>query len=287
VQAAHGFTAGKPVRHNGTTWVGANATSAANAVVGGLVGAVISADAFLLVTGGRITGLTGLTAGAVHYLSTTGTLTTTAPTSPNQVVPLVHADSATSGVLLALGQGSSSSSETIALLRSKTAHGFVAGEVVRHDGTDWVKADADAGLRASHVVGVVSAAPTADTFVVVTSGKITLASLIPGSRYYLSTTPGAVSTTPPTGHVIPVYDAISGTEAIVAPLAVGRALQLGDNGTGEAGVLRLRSPNASGDAVVIDGALVTASSKQLGIVEIDICDGGTAKKMLVIASAPY
>lgn len=66
-----------------------------------------------------------------------------------------------------------------------------------------------------------------------------------------------------------------------------RDLDLGRNATGKAGVLRVRSPDASGDAVVIDGALVTASGKKLTVREIDICDGTTPKKMLVVGSAPY
>jgi hypothetical protein len=64
-------------------------------------------------------------------------------------------------------------------------------------------------------------------------------------------------------------------------------VDIGRNATSKAGVLTLLSPNASGDAVVIDAALVTASTKKLTVREIDVCDAGVAKKMLVLASAPY
>lgn len=98
-QTGHGFSAGNPVRHNGTAWVKSKADTAANAVVGGIVLVSLNADAFLLWTGGYAGGLTGLTAGAVHYLdaTTAGAWTTTAPAI---AVPLIHADSTTSGVFL-------------------------------------------------------------------------------------------------------------------------------------------------------------------------------------------
>lgn len=99
-QTAHGLAVGNVVRHNGTSWVKSKADAAANAVVGGIVSYVISADVFILATAGYVSGLSGLTAGSVHYLSsaTAGALTTTAPTS--LVIPVISPDSATSGVLV-------------------------------------------------------------------------------------------------------------------------------------------------------------------------------------------
>jgi hypothetical protein len=97
-QTGHGFTAGNVLRHNGTAWVKSQADTAANAVVGGIVLASLNADAFILCTGGYVSGLSGLTAGSVHYLSaaTAGALTTTAAKFP---APVLLADSTTSGVL--------------------------------------------------------------------------------------------------------------------------------------------------------------------------------------------
>lgn len=96
-QTAHGLAAKDPVRHNGTAWVKSTADTAANAVVAGLVVTVLSANAFVLATGGQASGLTGLTAGAVHYLASAGGLTTTAPTI---AVPVLLADTSSSGVLI-------------------------------------------------------------------------------------------------------------------------------------------------------------------------------------------
>jgi hypothetical protein len=43
----------------------------------------------------------------------------------------------------------------------------------------------------------------------------------------------------------------------------------------------------SATAIVISPTLVGAAGKVLSVREIDVCDAGVAKKMLVLASAPY
>jgi hypothetical protein len=98
-QATHGLSVGNVIRHNGTIWTKSQADTAANAVVGGIVIAVLSTDVFVMATAGYVAGLSGLTAGAVHYLSaaTAGALTTTAPTI---AVPVLLADTTTSAVMM-------------------------------------------------------------------------------------------------------------------------------------------------------------------------------------------
>lgn len=88
-QAAHGFTVGQVIAHNGSAYVLALSTTSAvttNAV--GLVSYVVDANNFILTTDGRITGLSGLTTGGVYYVSTTsaGALSTTNPGYTNQVL---------------------------------------------------------------------------------------------------------------------------------------------------------------------------------------------------------
>jgi hypothetical protein len=97
-QTTHGLAVKDVVRHKGTSWTKSQADSAANAVVGGIVIAVLSPDVFVLATGGYVAGLSGLTAGSVHYLSaaTAGALTTTAPTI---AVPVLMATGVSAGVL--------------------------------------------------------------------------------------------------------------------------------------------------------------------------------------------
>jgi len=97
-QTTHALAIGNVIRHNGTSWVKSQADTAANGVVGGVVIAVLSPDVFVMATGGYVAGLSGLTAGSVHYLSaaTAGALTTTAAKYPATVI---LADSTSSGVL--------------------------------------------------------------------------------------------------------------------------------------------------------------------------------------------
>jgi len=99
-QGSHGLAVGDVVRHNGTIYVKAQANSAANAEVAGIVSAVADAGNFTLHYGGRITGLSGLTAGEVYFLDddTAGLLTTTEPADAGDVSkPLLIADSTTTG----------------------------------------------------------------------------------------------------------------------------------------------------------------------------------------------
>lgn len=99
-QVAHGFAVGNFVRYSGTAYVKAQADTGANAEVVGIVSAVADADNFTLQYGGRITGLSGLTAGTVYFLSaaTAGLLTATEPTTFGQISkPLLLADSTTTG----------------------------------------------------------------------------------------------------------------------------------------------------------------------------------------------
>lgn len=82
---------------------------------------------------------------------------------------------------------------------NQTAHGFVIGDVVRFNGTSYVKSQADIDAN-SEVYGVVSTVVDADNFKITTEGHITgLSGLTSGATYFLSTvTPGALSSTSPT-----------------------------------------------------------------------------------------
>ncbi len=102
-QVAHGFVAGQWVYLNGAVYTLAIATAAATAEVVGVVARVDGVDDFVLQYDGIITGLGGLAAGTVYYLSTAvaGNLQNTAPVVLGQISkPLLIADSATSGYIL-------------------------------------------------------------------------------------------------------------------------------------------------------------------------------------------
>lgn len=100
-QTAHGFSVWDCVRHDGTSYVEALATTTANAVVLGVVAAVPDVDTFVLQLAGDVTGLSGLTAGSVHYLQDAGGLGTTPGTVS---VPILLATSSTAGIILSVEQ---------------------------------------------------------------------------------------------------------------------------------------------------------------------------------------
>ena len=67
-------------------------------------------------------------------------------------------------------------------------------------------------------------------------------------------------------------------------LAFSRTITLGD--TSNAGSVTIGNAT-SASAIVISPSLVTAAGKIMSVREIDVCDAGVAKKMLVLASATY
>lgn len=103
-QASHGFAVNDIIRLSGaTTYTKAQADSAANAEVVGIVTAVAGVNDFTVQQSGYVTGLSGLTANTVYFLSegTAGLLTATEPTSVGDVSkPVLLSDSTTSGWIL-------------------------------------------------------------------------------------------------------------------------------------------------------------------------------------------
>lgn len=102
-QAAHGFVAGDVLRFNGTIYVKAQANSAANSRVVGIVSTVIDVDNFTLTLSGKVTALSGFTGGDAYFLSagTAGLLTSTEPTGASEISKLLFiADTTTSGYFI-------------------------------------------------------------------------------------------------------------------------------------------------------------------------------------------
>lgn len=110
-QTGHGLAVGDVVRVSGAnTYTKAQANSAANAEVVGIVTVVTDADNFTLTTGGVITaGVPAGAAGSVYFLSasTAGALTATEPTTAGQVTKplLVVLENATSALFINLRGG--------------------------------------------------------------------------------------------------------------------------------------------------------------------------------------
>lgn len=100
-QASHGFSVGEALYFNGTVWAKALADSADTAEFLGLV-EEIKGDTFTIVYQGKIKNLSGLTPGAVYFLSASvaGGITTVVPSSGNVNKPLLVARSSTEGVVV-------------------------------------------------------------------------------------------------------------------------------------------------------------------------------------------
>jgi hypothetical protein len=223
-KTAHGLAVKDVVRHNGTDWTKSKADTAANAVVGGMVIAVLSPDVFVIATpGSYVAGLSSLTAGSVHYLdsSTAGAITTTAPAI---AVPIIHADTTTSGVLLAAlpGGGAGNASEYGYVYASAASSPF-AGE--------WTRSQSlGRGQRTS----------SADV------GSLDVAISTDGDAVRISDAEDGIA----------IYDrSVSNTTPLIK--------------------------------IALGNAALNATGRALEVREIDICDGGAPKKMLVLASVPY
>lgn len=118
------------------------------------------------------------------------------------------------GVEISAGGGST------AIKITQTSHGYVVGDVLYFDGTNYLKAIASAA-NTSEVVGVVSKVINANSFELTTAGQVTdLAGLTAGTVYFLSpTVAGAWTATEPTtiGQVsLPLGVASATTKLIVA-----------------------------------------------------------------------
>lgn len=96
---------------------------------------------------------------------------------------------------------------------TQASHGLSVGDVVRFDGTAYVKATADTAGNAE-AVGVVTAVPDSGTFAYQTAGVVaTLSALTPGELYYLQDD-GSLGTSSGTVDK-PVLIATSATTAVL------------------------------------------------------------------------
>lgn len=88
-KTSHGFTVGKVVYFNGTTWALADTTNADDFPVSGVVSKVVDANNFEVTHAGKMTWTsTPLTLGVPYYLTVSGNVTSTAP---NTSIPIMYA----------------------------------------------------------------------------------------------------------------------------------------------------------------------------------------------------
>ena len=100
------------------------------------------------------------------------------------------------GTVKEIGGGGAGGSTTDV---TQSSHGLAVKECIRHNGSSWVKAQADSATTLA--LGVVTAVADSNTFTVAQSGRFELSShgLTVGQWYYLSAdTAGGLTTTEPT-----------------------------------------------------------------------------------------
>ena len=145
---------------------------------------------------------------------------------------------------------------------TQSSHGFSVGDAIRHNGTQWAKAQADSASNAQ-VLAVVSAVADANNFTAVTSGLVsTLTGLTGGNLYYLSSSSaGTLTTTEPTtnGTVSkPVLYAISSSSGYVL------------NHKGKTNAATVDSVNGATGTVVLDADNIddASTSHKLSLIHI-------------------
>lgn len=178
-QTGHGLAVGNVIRFASGAYSKARADSAGNCgTTIGIVTEVADADTFTVVLCGRITGLTGLTANTVYYLSeaTLGLLTSTAPSASGQfIIPILVTDSTTTGYVIpprstpavipvaSGGTGQVTATAAFNALSPTTT----LGDVIYHDGTDDVRLAGNITTTRKFMRqvgdGAASAAPVWDT----------------------------------------------------------------------------------------------------------------------------
>jgi hypothetical protein len=155
---------------------------------------------------------------------------------------------------------------------TQSSHGLSAKDAIRHNGTAWVKAQADDG--ATLALGIVTEAAT-NTFTVAQSGRFTISShgLTVGQWYYLdASTAGALTATEPTISQPLVY-VESANVIFVYPY---RPTNLIVNGTASV----VPGDNTVTSAKIVNGTIVTADLADDAITSAKIADDAITSALI-------
>lgn len=135
-QTAHGFSVGSVIYFTGTQYALAKADSATTAEAVGIVSTVTDANTFSFTTSGLLSGLSGLTAGDIYFVSdvVAGLLTENSPTSSTSISkPMFVALTSTSGLVvnyrgIAIGSalGGSGANRSVNVVNTNTVAGSQA-----------------------------------------------------------------------------------------------------------------------------------------------------------------
>ena len=174
------------------------------------------------------------------------------------------------GTVKEIGGGGAGGSTTDV---TQSSHGFSAKDCIRHNGSSWVKAQANAATTLA--LGVVTAVADSNTFTVAQSGRFTISShgLTVGQWYYLdASTAGALTATEPAISQPLVY-VESASVVFVFPY---RPTQLLVNG----GASVVPGDNTVTSAKIVDGTIVTADLADDAVTTAKIADDAITSALI-------
>ena len=174
------------------------------------------------------------------------------------------------GTVKEIGGGGAGGSTTEV---TPSSHGFSAKDCIRHNGSSWVKAQANAATTLA--LGVVTEVADSNTFTVAQSGRFTISShgLTVGQWYYLdASTAGALTATEPSISQPLVY-VESASVVFVFPY---RPTQLLVNG----GASVVPGDNTVTSAKIVDGTIVTADLADDAITTAKIADDAITSALI-------
>ena len=174
------------------------------------------------------------------------------------------------GTVKEIGGGGAGGSTTEV---TQSSHGFSAKDCIRHNGSSWVKAQANAATTLA--LGVVTEVADSNTFTVAQSGRFTISShgLTVGQWYYLdASTAGALTATEPSISQPLVY-VESASVVFVFPY---RPTQLLVNG----GASVVPGDNTVTSAKIVDGTIVTADLADDAITTAKIADDAITSALI-------
>ena len=156
---------------------------------------------------------------------------------------------------------------------TQSSHGFSAKDCIRHNGSSWVKAQAN--VATTLALGVVTEVADSNTFTVAQSGRFTISShgLTVGQWYYLdASTAGALTATEPSISQPLIY-VESASVVFVFPY---RPTQLLVNG----GASVVPGDDTVTSAKIVDGTIVTADLADDAVTTAKIADDAITSALI-------
>ena len=200
-----------------------------------------------------------------------GSSLSTAATTINFVGAGVTASGTGATKTITVAGGATSTGTTTDITQS--SHGFVAKDAIRHNGSSWVKAQADD--NSTLALGIVTAVADSNTFTVAQAGRFTISShgLTVGQWYYLSSSSaGGLTATEPTISQ-PIVYVESASVIFVYPYRPTNLLLDGSSGV-------TPGDNTVTSAKIVDGTIVTADLADDAVTSAKIADDAITSALI-------